>query len=226
MGQPNRTDALQIVFASTASVLGLMLLFALPINGLDWSAGAENLASIVLSALAFLAVSITFIARSPISRIDLGWVSCPSHFVVKAVLLGIILLPVTGLLAALIRTCLGETWENPQLEALDVSSLGIGAEVLMTFCVILLMPLLEELFFRGIIFSQLQIARGRSWAVGGSALLFALFHLQIDLVAGTFVLGLVMGVLRARSGSVWPAFVLHSTNNGLAWLLAYQGLGL
>jgi sodium transport system permease protein len=79
----------------------------------------------------------------------------------------------------------------------------------------------EELFFRGLVFSGLR--RLGAWpAVLGSALLFALAHASIYRLMPTFVLGVVLGVLRWRSGSVVPGVVMHAVNNGLIGTLAQR----
>jgi len=79
----------------------------------------------------------------------------------------------------------------------------------------------EELFFRGLVFSGLR--RLGVWpAVLGSALLFALAHASIYRLMPTFILGVVLGVLRWRSGSVVPGMVMHAINNGLIGTLAQR----
>ncbi len=79
----------------------------------------------------------------------------------------------------------------------------------------------EELFFRGLVFSGLR--RLGVWpAVLGSALLFALAHASIYRLMPTFILGMVLGVLRWRSGSIVPGMVMHAINNGVIGTLAQR----
>jgi ABC-2 type transport system permease protein/sodium transport system permease protein len=86
----------------------------------------------------------------------------------------------------------------------------------------------EELFFRGFLFSALRAGSGPWTAVILSALLFGLFHLVATdafalerLLPSTF-LGLVLGWLCLRSGSVVPSMILHACHNGvLASLTAF-----
>ncbi|MEP7117857.1 MAG: ABC transporter permease subunit/CPBP intramembrane protease [Acidobacteriota bacterium] len=79
----------------------------------------------------------------------------------------------------------------------------------------------EELFFRGLVFSGLR-RLGAGPAVVASALLFALAHASIYRLMPTFILGLVLGTLRWRSGSVLPGMVMHALNNGLIGTLAQR----
>jgi sodium transport system permease protein len=79
----------------------------------------------------------------------------------------------------------------------------------------------EELFFRGLIFSGMR--RLGAWpAVLLTALLFALAHASIYRLLPTFILGVVLGVLRWRSGSVVPGIAMHAVNNGLIGTLAQR----
>ena len=79
----------------------------------------------------------------------------------------------------------------------------------------------EELFFRGLVFAGLR-RLGVGAAVLGSALLFALAHASIYRLMPTLILGIVLGVLRWRSGSVVPGMVMHALNNGLIGTLAQR----
>ncbi|MGD9902397.1 MAG: ABC transporter permease subunit/CPBP intramembrane protease [Vicinamibacterales bacterium] len=79
----------------------------------------------------------------------------------------------------------------------------------------------EELFFRGLVFSGLR--RLGAWpAVLLSALLFGLAHASIYRLLPTFALGVLLGLLRWRSGSIVPGIVMHAVNNGLVGTLAQR----
>jgi ABC-2 type transport system permease protein/sodium transport system permease protein len=88
--------------------------------------------------------------------------------------------------------------------------------------------LVEELFFRGFLMRALD-EEGKSpvRAVVASAGLFALFHLLVsDAIAverlpPSLLLGLLLGWLAWRAGSIWPGVLLHMLNNALVVLLGY-----
>ncbi|MGA0122803.1 MAG: type II CAAX prenyl endopeptidase Rce1 family protein, partial [Gaiellales bacterium] len=54
-------------------------------------------------------------------------------------------------------------------------------------------------------------------AVIVSAGAFGLVHFQPDAFPTLFALGLILGLLRLRTRSIWPPIVLHAANNGLAF---------
>jgi sodium transport system permease protein len=79
----------------------------------------------------------------------------------------------------------------------------------------------EELFFRGLLFAGMR--RLGAWpAVLVTALLFGLAHASIYRLLPTFILGVVLGVLRWRSGSVLPGMAMHAVNNALIGTLAQR----
>ena len=108
---------------------------------------------------------------------------------------------------------------NPQ-EALAVAASESGAlEILpILISVGLLVPLAEEVLFRGVLYAWLR-RWGVPVAVVVSALIFGLFH-GLNVI---FFVGLVIGGLNAilyeRSGSLWPAVISHAVNNSAAVLL-------
>jgi ABC-2 type transport system permease protein/sodium transport system permease protein len=87
---------------------------------------------------------------------------------------------------------------------------------------------LEELFFRGFLFSALAGEEGRAGlAIAGSSALFALFHvlvpggLAVEKFVLSLALGLVLGWLAYTSGSVVPGMLLHVLHNGVLVLIGY-----
>ena len=77
-------------------------------------------------------------------------------------------------------------------------------------------PVVEELVFRGAI-QQLARPLGRRQAILLQAVLFALQHGSPAGMAYALVCGLVLGVLRGRTGKVWPGVLLHILNNLLVF---------
>jgi membrane protease YdiL (CAAX protease family) len=85
-----------------------------------------------------------------------------------------------------------------------------------TAAVCLLPAVAEELLFRGFLLTALQQRLGAIDAAAVAAALFALIHLDIQQFFLYCVLGGACGLLAVRSGSVWPAVVLHAGFNATA----------
>ncbi|MEA2630119.1 MAG: sodium transport system permease protein, partial [Chloroflexota bacterium] len=77
----------------------------------------------------------------------------------------------------------------------------------------------EELAFRGFILTGLERGHRTRSAILLSALLFGFLHVLLSLFQQLFnatLLGLVLGLLAVRSGSVLPGILFHFINNALA----------
>jgi uncharacterized protein len=77
-------------------------------------------------------------------------------------------------------------------------------------------PVVEEIIFRGFIFAGLRDRYGWKIAALISSLLFAVIHFQPTAVLPIVVLGLIFAYLYQRSGSIWPAIIMHLSSNAIA----------
>ncbi len=76
----------------------------------------------------------------------------------------------------------------------------------------------EELAFRGIIFSALRRVLSARETIVVSALVFMIIHLSVPSFPHLFIIGLALGYLRVRTGSLYPGMALHFTHNLLCVL--------
>jgi len=83
----------------------------------------------------------------------------------------------------------------------------------------IVVPLLEELAFRGILWRFLEhtisVVMIRAVLV---AMIFSIAHQELPHIIGVFPLALFLSWLRFKSNSIWPGFVAHSINNLLSVL--------
>ena len=85
-------------------------------------------------------------------------------------------------------------------------------------------PVVEELFYRGLLLRSLtKRGLGDVAAVLGSSVVFALIHLQLLQFPGLLVFGLVAGVLTVRTGRLGPAIWAHIGFNMATVVLLYLG---
>jgi membrane protease YdiL (CAAX protease family) len=78
----------------------------------------------------------------------------------------------------------------------------------------------EELLFRGFLQRRMEKRFPALFAIVVGALFFAVSHLDYVHVIGVIPLGLWLGLIAWRTGSVWPAILCHMTNNAVAILVA------
>ena len=87
-------------------------------------------------------------------------------------------------------------------------------------------PIAEEVLCRGYGLARIRELAGDRRALLYTALVFALLHGSWVKLPGTFAMGLFLGWLVLRTGSLWPAFLGHFTNNGAVFVLSRMGPGL
>lgn len=85
----------------------------------------------------------------------------------------------------------------------------------------------EEFFFRGWLFTSLRRLLRPASTIIASAVVFGLFHVVAaqalcpERFLPSTMLGLVLGWIRYRTGSIWPCVVMHTVHNGLLLSITY-----
>ncbi|MHB9111121.1 MAG: CPBP family intramembrane glutamic endopeptidase [Thermoleophilia bacterium] len=128
----------------------------------------------------------------------------------------------------LIETLAGESQLPSEVPSQDVTTLygsSASAFILTFIAVALVTPVVEELFFRGIVHRGLEQQLG--FLAGGalSAFIFALAHIDYRLFVPIFGLGFGLAFLVHRTGSIWPSIGGHFIINSLGVIAQFTGLG-
>lgn len=92
----------------------------------------------------------------------------------------------------------------------------VAHPVLGWLVIALLVPIVEEIVFRGMLYGALCRWMRASFAIGATALLFAAVHFDVAFFIPLFTIGLLLGWARLRSGSLGLPIVTHCLNNTLA----------
>jgi membrane protease YdiL (CAAX protease family)/tetratricopeptide (TPR) repeat protein len=103
-----------------------------------------------------------------------------------------------------------------------VETYGIGMSFLF---LTLLVPLYEELIFRGVILASVTRHIGSMPANLVQAMLFGAIHGDLFLFPYFVAFGLITGVLTQRSGSLLPGILFHILNNALSIAMIARGAG-
>ena len=104
---------------------------------------------------------------------------------------------------------------------------------------VIIAPLTEEIFFRGLLQGALaRLFRSRWTAIAVSAAIFSIFHLtvrptvpagevslaNVEAVPSLFLLGLALGYSYEKAGSLYRPMVIHLTFNALSLIMVWPQL--
>jgi len=81
--------------------------------------------------------------------------------------------------------------------------------------IVILAPLCEEPVFRGFIM-RAWLRYGFAAGVLGSGVLFGLQHAQLSGALPLSVVGIMLGIIAFRAGSLWPGVVIHAIYNSVS----------
>ena len=195
-----------LVTLAVVAIAGGVLLTQLRLSPVVFGLGLAALA--VVAPLAAFAAAVLLRIRSlsafGVRRVSWRWL-------LIGVGAGVVGFAVKGLVVMAYTAVTGNN-SNPQTVYADSGSGGVLSLILATVFIGLLVPLGEELLFRGVLTNAL-LRYGPFVGVVGSTLIFALAH-GINIV---FPVAVVMGLIGAemfrRSGSIWPGVIVHVVFN-------------
>lgn len=118
---------------------------------------------------------------------------------------------------------------NPQImeiekilleDLVEIFSSGIGWSF---FRIVIIAPVIEEMFFRGLLLRGYLKRYSTPAAILVTALLFGLMHVQYLMIIWGFIFGLLLAWLYLLTRSLWPCIIVHSFSN-LTALIVFYGL--
>jgi len=102
--------------------------------------------------------------------------------------------------------------DAPARELADKAHDPLGV-ILLVLIVVIGAPLIEELFFRGLVLRSYARRRGPAIAVGMSALVFGFTHFELLQFPALTGFGVVLGILAVRTGRLGPGIFAHLSFN-------------
>ena len=101
--------------------------------------------------------------------------------------------------------------------------------ILIFFTLVILAPIAEEALFRGYLFGKIRPLSPFWVATLATSLTFGFAHLwtgpgaplQWIVAVDTFVLSLVLCLLREHTGAIWAGVMVHAIKNGIAFYFLY-----
>ncbi|MGE0872582.1 MAG: CPBP family glutamic-type intramembrane protease [Kofleriaceae bacterium] len=175
--------------------------------------GAPILAVATAGQLALLVVPAALLVMAQRGPRALGFRSPPWPMMIAAVLIGC-----SAWLLNLQLVRLFPITEHTHGALLNAV---IQPPLIWTLIVVAGLPAIcEEVLFRGVLTRGLATRFSAPVAVIISSVVFGLYHMSVVQFFSTFTLGLALGALTLRSGSIVPGMVTHLINNATAVLVS------
>ncbi|UCB57113.1 MAG: CPBP family intramembrane metalloprotease [Candidatus Omnitrophota bacterium] len=92
-----------------------------------------------------------------------------------------------------------------------------------TAMVVILGPIVEEIFFRGFAYNALKKRWGVPWAMSLTALVFAGLHANLFGFLPIAALGFLLAYVYEKTGSLIPSIAIHMLHNSLMVLMLFMG---
>lgn len=129
--------------------------------------------------------------------------------------------------AGLLVTALGLLWVRLclKLDLFSGQANEPGMDIYTTvFAAVFLAPVIEELLFRGVLWSILQENKGTATAVIVTTVYFVFLHLTLNNAFSAILIGICGSMFILFTGSIIPSIVIHLLNNLLVTILGYSDI--
>jgi membrane protease YdiL (CAAX protease family) len=98
-------------------------------------------------------------------------------------------------------------------ETESMQDLGSGYLALVIVVVVILAPIFEELFFRGLFYPALRRRTGPTWAIIINGVVFGVIHFQPLFMLSLILVGIVLAYLYEKTDSLAAPIIAHSLYN-------------
>ena len=141
-----------------------------------------------------------------------GWSWSPNFGLWRSSALAILLFFMTIVLALIFR--------GPETDLDRILKSSRATAVTLAIIAVATAPLVEEMIYRGLLYSAIQRAIGQWWAVIVVASMFAGLHVvqywpNAGSISAITLLSVALTLIRARTGRLLPCFVIHLVFNGV-----------
>ncbi len=204
-------------------IIGTHVIVLLAGGLLEGGAPGAVVTALVLSAqylLLFTLISSLIIKGRGMTWAELGLDAFDRQLIRHAVAMGIVAVFVSRLVLTLTISGAGEDLHNPQEDMLRQIGIGGGA-LFMFLLAVTIVPFVEELAYRGLVYGWLRQRFGMWQSVAISSIFFAVMHDAVILVPAITVVGIVLALLYERYQTIWPSVIAHATFNGINLMFFY-----
>lgn len=188
----------------------------------------ESVLMTVLTALSWTATLVIalwvpyFFLKQRVTREDIGLQRLPTWAELGLAAAGYIASSIAAALVIYIVSLVMPGFDADQTQDVGFSNLVFRYEYIVAFItLVIIAPFVEEIFFRGYLYSRLKKYLPTWVAIIMVSALFGIAHGQLNVAIMTFVMGIFLCLLRDLTGSLWPAITMHMIRNGVAFFFLF-----
>lgn len=234
---PHVLTAGAIWFASVLVLVFLPLFVALPYMIYKLTAGGTVSAEALMKDPTLIFLSVLAILPVHVITFAIGWFyvtgngkypfwktigfEWPKNLTPASGLMLSILIAVALYTIAAVVTSL---WGGAKTDIDLLIESSLPARIVVAFAAVATAPLVEELIYRGIVYTALERATGKVISVIAVSLLFAGVHVvqywnNLAVIVMITVLSFTLSTVRAVTGKLLPPFLIHLVFNGVQSIL-------
>lgn len=106
-----------------------------------------------------------------------------------------------------------------QENRLEMFGTGTFNQAMSFIAIVILAPVLEEVFFRGFLFQTLK-AHTKPWlAIILGGFIFAALHIELQVILPLWLLGIILCYIFHKTNSIYTSITFHILNNLIAFLI-------
>lgn len=132
-------------------------------------------------------------------------------------------------IALLARIVLPIDFDQKQQIGFDTDTTGVGI-ILAFMSLVVLPPVVEEILFRGYLYTRFKQVLSIRWAAVVVSVLFGAAHLQFGsgnallwlAAIDTTILSFVLVYLREKTGTIWAGVGVHALKNFIAFMILFN----
>jgi len=169
--------------------------------------------TLIMHIVGFVAawMVVTRIGRRPFWQ-SLGWGWIPQFKLVHAIGLAFLM---TG-----VGVLLEQVLPHKETDLEKFLKMGMAIRVMVAVLAVVTAPFIEEIVYRGVVYSSIERLSGKGAAVAFVTLLFAVVHVpqywgSVAAITAIVSLSLVLTLVRAWTGKLLPCVVTHLVYNGI-----------
>jgi membrane protease YdiL (CAAX protease family) len=124
----------------------------------------------------------------------------------------------------LVGVAIGNLIKGKPTDIDQIANNSIASRYTLAFAAAVTAPFVEELVYRGVLYSALRKTIGMLWAVAIVSILFAGVHVleyynNVGVILVISLLSLCLTILRAYTGKLLPCYIIHLIFNGITAII-------